>query len=136
MNSVQDPARSNLLLALLVLHMAASLWHHIHNGQFLDEYPNLPKGVPAALALAVAVWVVTSAIGLAGYYWVCNGRRLLGFGAMGLYAAYGLLAFTHYTLAPMSAHTLVQNATILSEGLTGLLLFVTVMVFLVRDSEK
>jgi hypothetical protein len=77
---------------------------------------------------------VTSAIGLAGYYWACTGRRLLGFGAMGLYAAYGLLAFTHYTLAPMSAHTLVQNATILGEGLTALLLLGTVMVFIAKDS--
>ena len=94
----------------------------------------LPPGMAAGGAYVA--WIFTSAVGLAGYYWVCNGKRLLGFGAMGLYAAYGLLAFTHYTLAPMSAHTLVQNATILSEGLTGLLLFVTVMVFLVRDSEK
>jgi len=132
----RDPARSNLLLALLIVHMAASLWHHIHNGQFIDEYPNMPQGVPPrlSLAMAVAIWTVTSAIGLAGYYWVCNGRPLLGFGAMGLYAAYGLLAFTHYTLAPMSAHTLVQNATILGEGLTALLLLGTVMAFIAKDS--
>ena len=135
MIAVRDPARSNLLLALLVVHMAASLWHHIHNGQFMDEYPNMPRGVPHPLALAVAVWLVTSAIGLAGYYGACNGRRLLGFGAMGLYAAWGLLAFSHYTLAPMSAHSFVQNTTILGEGLTALLLFTTVIVFLARTKE-
>jgi hypothetical protein len=135
MIAVRDPARSNLLLALLILHMAASLWHHIHNGQFIDEYPGMPKGVPATLAFAVTAWTATSAVGLAGYYWVCNGRRLLGFGAMGLYAAYGLLAFTHYTLAPMSAHSFVMNATILGEALTGLLLLVTVIVFLARTKE-
>jgi hypothetical protein len=136
MIAARDPARSNLLLALLIVHMAASLWHHIHNGQFIDEYPNMPQGVPPrlSLAMAVAIWTVTSAIGLTGYYWACTGRRLLGFGAMGLYAAYGLLAFTHYTLAPMSAHTLVQNATILGEGLTALLLLGTVMVFIAKDS--
>ena len=133
----RDPARSNLLLALLIVHMAASLWHHIHNGQFIDDYPNMPRGVPANLSLgfAVVAWTVTSAVGLAGYYWVCNGRRLLGFGAMGLYAAYGVLAFTHYTLAPMSAHTPVMNATILGEALTGLLLLVTVIVFVARTPE-
>ena len=136
MSATRDPARSNLLLGLLIVHMAASLWHHLHNGQFMDEYPNMPQGIPPAIALglAAAVWVVTSALGLAGYYLVCNGRRLIGFGAMGLYAAWGLLAFTHYSLAPMSAHSLVQNATILSEGLTALLLFVTVLTFLARDS--
>jgi len=133
MSAVLNPARSNLLLALLILHMAASLWHHIHNGQFADEYPNMPTGFP--IWIAYAAWAVTTAVGLAGYYWVCNGRRLLGFGAMGLYAAYGLLAFGHYTMAPMSAHTLVQNATILSEALTAMLLLGTVMAFLVKDRD-
>ena len=133
MSAARDPARSNLLLGLLLVHMAASLWHHIHNGQFLDEYPNMPTGFP--VWTAYIAWTVTTAVGLAGYYWVCNGYRLLGFGAMALYAGYGLLAFGHYTLAPMSAHTLVQNATILSEALTALLLMGTVMVFLVRDRD-
>jgi hypothetical protein len=54
---------------------------------------------------------------------------------MGLYAAYGLLAFTHYMLAPMSAHTLVQNATILSEALSALLLMGTVIAFLVKERD-
>jgi len=133
----RDPAASKLLLALLILHMAASLWHHIHNGHYLDEYPALPRGVPPGMAAtgAYVAWIFTTAVGLAGYYWVCNGKQLLGFGAMGLYAAYGLLAFSHYMLAPMSAHTLVQNATILSEGLTALLLLGTVLVLLVRMKE-
>lgn len=134
MSAERNPARSNLLLALLILHMAASLWHHIHNGQFADEYPNMPTGVPPVVAYIA--WGITTAVGLAGYYAVCNGYRLLGFGAMGLYAAYGLLAFGHYTLAPMSAHTLVMNATILGEALTGALLLGTVMVFLVRDRDS
>ena len=133
MNTEREPARSNLLLAVLMLHMAASLWHHIHNGNFADEYPNLRGDFP--VWIAYIAWGVTAAVGLAGYYAVCNGRRLLGFGAMGLYAAYGLLAFGHYTLAPMSAHTLVQNATILSEGLTAVLLLVTVIVLLVKMKE-
>ena|SRR5712691_9323476 len=133
MSLESNPARSNLLLVLLLVHMAASLWHHIHNGQFLDEYPNMPRGVPPVFAYIA--WIVTSAVGLAGYYWVCNGRRLLGFGAMGLYAAYGLGALGHYMFAPMSAHTFVMNATILSEALTGALLLGTVMVFLVKDKD-
>ena len=130
---VREPARSNLLLTLLIVHMAASLWHHIHNGHFAAEYPKLPAGFPAWIAYSA--WGVTTAVGLAGYYAVRHGRQLLGFAAMGLYASYGLLAFSHYSLAPMSAHTLVQNATILSEGLTALLLLVTVIVLLVRMKE-
>ena len=131
--AAREPSRSKLLLALFMLHMAASLWHHIHNGHFAAEYPKLGGGFP--VWVAYVAWGVTSAVGLAGYYAVCTGRRLLGFAAMGLYASYGLLAFTHYKLAPMSAHTLVQNATILSEGLTALALLITVMVLLVRMKE-
>jgi hypothetical protein len=134
MDAARDPARSNLLLAILLLHMTASLWHHIHNGQFAGEYPNMPAGVPPVVAYVA--WGITTAVGLAGYYAVCNGHRLLGFGLMGLYAAYGLLAFGHYKLAPMSAHTPVMNATILSEALTAMLLLGTVIVFLVKDRDS
>ena len=129
----RDPARSKLLLALLIVHMSASLWHHIHNGSYPDEYPNIPTGVPAAAA--IVVWAITTSVGLAGYYWVCTGRRLLGFAAMVVYSAYGLLAFFHYKLAPMSAHTVVANATILGEGVTGLLLLITVAMFLAKDRD-
>jgi hypothetical protein len=133
MIAARDPARSKLLLTLLLVHMAASLWHHVHNGYFADEYPGMPGGFPPAIAYVA--WGVTTALGVAGYYLACSGRRVLGFGVMGLYAAYGLLAFTHYKLAPVAAHTLVMNATILSEALTGLLLLGTVFVFLVKDSD-
>jgi len=129
----REPSRSNLLLALFILHMAASLWHHIHNGHFAAEYPKLGGGFP--VWIAYVAWGVTSAVGLAGYYAVCKGYQLLGFSVMGLYASYGLLAFAHYKLAPMSAHTLVQNATILSEGLTAALLLGTVIVLLVKMKE-
>src|SRR5687767_8105706 len=102
MIDARDPGRSNLLLTLLLVHMAASLWHHIHNGHFAGEYPNMPTGFPPAIAYVA--WGVTTALGLAGYYWACNGRRLLGFSVLGLYASYGLLAFAHYKLAPMAGH--------------------------------
>jgi hypothetical protein len=129
----RDPARSKLLLALLMIHMSASLWHHIHNGAYADEYPNMPTGFHPALALVV--WVVTTAVGLAGYYWVCTERRLLGLATMGIYAAYGLLAFSHYTLAPMSAYTPVANATIWGEGVTGLVLLITVIRFVAKGRD-
>src|SRR5258708_14078812 len=92
----RDLARPNLLLALLMLHMAASLSHHIHNGHYLDEYPALPRGVPPGMAAtgAYVAWIFTTVVGLAGCYWGCNGKRLLVFGAMGLVAAYARLPCT------------------------------------------
>jgi hypothetical protein len=133
MISGRDPARSNLLLGLLLAYMAASLAHHIHNAQFIDEYPNMPTGFP--VWIAYVVWTAVTAVGLAGFYFCLRpGYRLLGFGALAVYAAYGLLVLAHYTLAPISAHTFIANATIWLEALTAALLLGTVALFLVRDS--
>ena len=129
----RDPSRSNLLLALLVAYMAGSFVHHFHNAQFIDEYPNMPTGFPAWFAYFV--WGVVTAVGLAGYYAVRRGKELLGLGALGLYAAYGLLVLGHYKLAPISAHTLGANVTIWIELLTAALLLGTVAVFLVKGRD-
>jgi hypothetical protein len=126
-------ARSNLLLACLLAYMAASFLHHFHNAQFIDEYPNMPTGLPPALAYVV--WSAVTMVGLAGYYGVRHGRELLGFAVLALYAAYGLLVLGHYKLAPMSAHTLGANVTIWLELVTAALLLGTVAVFLVRGRD-
>ena len=53
-----------------------------NNAQFIDEYPNMPTGFPAALAYVV--WGAVTAVGLAGYYGVRRGRELLGFAVLAL----------------------------------------------------
>ena len=112
-----------LLLVALIAYGVASLFHFTHNAVFIDAYPNLPASLtPARVYLA---WVVEAALGVCGYILVTRGLRLLGLSMIALYAALGFDGLAHYSLAPMSAHTIAMNLTIWCEVLAAtVLLFV------------
>ncbi|HTM59526.1 MAG TPA: hypothetical protein VL199_04125 [Burkholderiales bacterium] len=129
----RDAAKSKLLLGFLLAYMVGSFIHNFHNAQFIDEYPNMPRGFP--VALAYVVWGTVTAVGLAGYYAVRRGRELLGLGLVGAYAAFGLLVLGHYKLAPVSAHSIGANVTIAIELVTAALLLGTVIVLLVKGKD-
>lgn len=133
MSPERDAAKSNLLLGVLLAYMAGSFIHHFHNAQFIDEYPNMPGGFPAAIAYVV--WGTVTAIGLAGFYLARRGRELVGLALVGAYAAYGLLVLGHYNLAPVSAHTTGANLTIGLELITAVLLLGTVAVLLIKGKD-
>jgi hypothetical protein len=115
MNS--PPNRS--LLALVLVHAAASLLHFVHNATFLADYPNMPAWIsPGGIH---AVWVGEAAIGAAGVLLFLRGR-MLGLALIAIYAVLGLGGLDHYTLAPISAHTAAMNATIWLEMATGITL--------------
>jgi hypothetical protein len=133
MNPERDAAKTNLLLGFLLAYMVGSFIHHFHNAQFIAEYPNMPGGFP--VAIAYVVWGIVTLVGLLGYYFARRGHELIGLGAVGAYAAYGLLVLGHYTLAPISAHTLGANVTIALECVTAALLLGTVMVLLVKGKD-
>jgi hypothetical protein len=106
---------SRLLLAAVLLYAAASLLHHVHNAEFLAEYPHMPAWITPAVVYAA--WAATTAIGLAGLLWY---RPLLF-----LYALLGLYGLAHYALAPFSTHSLAMNVTILLEAVTASLLLIS-----------
>jgi hypothetical protein len=109
------------LVVLLVLHTAASLLHFVHNAAFLDDYPNMPAWIsPAGI---YAVWFAEAAIGALGAILLLRGRRA-GLLLIAIYAVLGLGGLDHYTLAPVSAHTLAMNSTIWLETVTAVLLLV------------
>ena len=111
------------LLALVLVHAAASLLHFVHNATFLADYPNMPEWLsPAGV---YGVWLVQAAIAAVGVVLMFRGRRI-GLVLIAIYAVLGFAGLDHYTLAPMSAHTLAMNATIWLEFATGLLLLVFV----------
>ena len=95
-----------VLIALLAC-VAATLFHHIHNAEFLNQYPNLPAWLsPAGV---YGAWLAATAIGLAGYWWRRRGLLIA-------YGCYGLGGLAHYVLAPVSAHTLAMNLSIWLEA--------------------
>jgi hypothetical protein len=95
-----------LPLALIAV-AAATLFHHVHNAEFLRDYPNLPAWL--SRPGVYAAWLIATAIGVIGY-------RLRHRGLLVLYACYGLDGLAHYALAPMSAHTPMMNITIWLEA--------------------
>jgi len=119
MNSL--PNRS--LLALVLAHAAASLVHFVHNATFLADYPNMPAWI-SPLGI-YGVWLAEAAVGATGVLLFLRGRSS-GLALIAIYAALGFGGLDHYTLAPISAHTVAMNATIWLETATGIILLVFV----------
>ena len=119
MNSIANRS----LIALVLVHTATSLLHFVHNAVFLEDYPNMPVWIsPAGV---YAVWLGEAAIGAAGALLWIRGR-VVGLALIAIYAVLGLGGLDHYTLAPMSAHTIAMNATIWLETATGIALLALV----------
>jgi uncharacterized membrane protein len=99
-----------ILRGLLLVYLAASLLHFIHNAEYAAAYPSLPAWITRSSVYAT--WLGITAIGVLGY--VCYQRRwvVAGLVLLGLYAAAGLDGLLHYTLAPMDSHTHTMNFTI------------------------
>jgi hypothetical protein len=99
--------------AALIAFAIASLVHFTHNAEYLRDYPNMPSGwMRGHVYLA---WLGMTALGLAGWLLFVRGWRRTGLALLLVYAVLGLDSLGHYVLAPMSAHTVAMNATILAE---------------------
>jgi hypothetical protein len=114
-----------LLSSALAACVIATFVHHVHNAQFLDEYPNMPGSLsPAVVYLA---WLGATTVGLCGYALLRRGWRFAGGGLLLAFGAYALDGLLHYALAPVAAHSLAMNATIAAEAVTGTLLAAAVV---------
>ena len=121
---------AGVLLAFVLAYGAASLLHHVHNAEFLNEYPNMP--VWLSRAWVYAAWGSVTATGVAGFALVHRGYRFAGLSLLAVYAALGLDGLAHYAVAPVSAHTRAMNITICLEVATALLLLAAVVAFMLR----
>lgn len=108
------------LLALLALYCAASLVHFAHNAQFLADYPNMPAWLSPLQVMGA--WLAVSAVGMLGLLALRTRWPLAGLLLIAAYAGLGFDGLAHYSLAPMSAHSLAMNLTIWSEVLAAALL--------------
>jgi hypothetical protein len=115
---------------LLLAYAAASLAHHVHNAEFLADYPNMPRWITRPAVYAA--WLGETMLGAAGYLLLRRGHPAVGLGLVGLYAVLGFDAFAHYVLAPAAAHTAAMNATIWLEAAAAALVFVAVAVLAKR----
>ena len=101
------------LLILMLAFATGSLVHFIHNAEFLKSYPGLPPNWTRAGVYGV--WLGITAVGGAGYALLRHGYQRTGLVVVAAYSLFGLDSLGHYLLAPMSAHSLGMNATILLE---------------------
>jgi hypothetical protein len=97
----------------MLVYGAASLLHFIHNAEYLADYPGLPgtwtrEGV-------YLVWLGVTLTGVVGWLLARKGHETIGLLLIALFAIAGLDSLGHYVLAPVSAHTLAMNGTILVE---------------------
>jgi len=109
-------------IALLAC-VAATLFHHIHNAEFLDHYPNMPTWLSPLRVYAA--WSAATAIGVIGYWSLRRGYKTSGLALLLAYGCYGLDGLAHYALAPMSAHSATMNVTIWLEAVTAVALLTT-----------
>ena len=120
---------------LLMFNIAASLFHFLHNMIYFDAYPNEPEWLsPGRIDI---VWLVITPLGLLGYLLYCRRRHFASLLLLYLYGLMGLGGLGHYLLAPISAHTLMMNLSILLESAAALLLlgYVGAMQFTSRRSR-
>ena len=129
MNSRPPQDAEAALLPLMFVYGAASLLHFIHNAVYLRDYPNLPAWLTAGGV--VAAWLLVAAVGVLGYQLYSRISRVAGLIVIAAYAVLGFGGLDHYTVAPVAAHTVAMNLTILLEAATAavLLIFVARCVF-------
>ena len=113
------------LLVLVLIYCFASLVHFIHIAEYLAEYPGLPASwTKAGVYLA---WVGMTCVGILGCFLVYRGHQVIGLLTVAIYALLGVDSLAHYVVAPLSAHTVAMNITILLEVTAGGLLFIETM---------
>ena len=126
MSDTRKAAPDPVLLFLILAYCVASLLHFAHNAAYLRDYPNMPPSLTAARIYAT--WCGITAVGVAGYWLRRAGYRVAGLVVLAVYAALGFAGLEHYTLAPVSAHSLGMNLTIGFEALAAAALLIAVCV--------
>lgn len=121
----ESPAlRMGVLLALLLAYAVASLFHHVHNAEFLNQYPNLPAWL--SRSQVYGAWLSVTSVGVLGYLLLRWQHRITGLIVLGVYGLLGLDGLAHYAIAPVTAHTLAMNLSIVLEVVTAILLLTAV----------
>ena len=116
--------RNSALLSVILLYGATSLIHFMHNAIYLDLYPNMPPWLTPFGVLAS--WLVIAGTGALGYWLFRKGLTAIGLAVLALYAALGFGGLDHYVIAPVSAHSMAMNATIVTEVIAASVLLVVI----------
>ena len=108
------------LSQLMLVYGVASLLHFMHNAIYVHDYPNLPAWLTSGGV--AAAWAVVALTGTMGYLLYSRVSRIAGLVTIAIYALFGIAGLDHYTVAPIAAHTLAMNLTIVLEVMASLAL--------------
>jgi hypothetical protein len=125
-------SRTRTLLLLMIVYGTASLLHFVHNAVYIQSYPNLPAWItPFGV---YASWCVIASVGVLGYWLFLKVSQAIGLVIIAVYALLGFGGLDHYVVAPMSAHSIAMNASILAEvsAASVLLIFVALCALFAR----
>lgn len=126
--------RDSALLTCMLIYGVMSLVHFLHNAVYLRLYPNMPAWLTPVGVLAS--WLVIAAIGALGYWLFLRGLKAIGLVTIAIYAALGFGGLDHYAIAPVSAHSLAMNGSIVGEVIAAAALLVaTAREFLAAVSD-
>ena len=112
------------LLAALGAYAFATTLHFLHNGYFLEQYPNMPEWISRDEVLVSLA--IVHLLGFLGCALLYIGASIIGYVALAAYAALGFDGLAHYSLAGFTRHTVIMNFTILFEVLAAAVLFIAV----------
>jgi hypothetical protein len=121
------------LIPFLLAYAAASLVHHVHNAELINEYPYMPAWL--SRAGVYSAWFGVTAIGITGYVLMRSQYRVVGLIVLAVYGFFGLYGLAHYAIAPVSAHTFAMSLTIWLEVVTAILLLMALARFAWRLSR-
>ena len=124
------------MLLLVLVYGAASLLHFAHNAAYLHEYPNLPASLTSTGVCAA--WCGVAAVGALGYWLYRRISRVAGLLTIAIYGTLGFGGLDHYAVAPIAAHSITMNLTILGEvaAASALLIFVARLLLHARPIER
>lgn len=125
-----NKSMSERLPRLILVYVAASLIHFVHNAEFLADYPNLP--LSWTRSGVYGGWLLMTMVGMGGWILISRGYQA-GLLLLGVYAVLGWDSLAHYFVAPFSEHTVGMNLTILLEVTAASLVFVEVLRQLIRQ---
>ncbi len=130
MSKVGDkPHKKRTLEVLLLAYLAASFLHSIQDAEYARAHP-LP-GLESAFSVYIT-WVAISTIGLLGYLLYRSQLRWVGQALLGLYAAVGLDAASHYARAPIAAYSRAMNISIFVEVVMAFTLLLYLLITVKR----
>lgn len=119
---------------LLLLYAAASLFHFVHNAEYLAQYPNLPASWSRA-GVYIA-WCCVTAPGVIGYFLYRRGYSDVGLTLLAVYAGLGFGGLLHYTRASFHLHSTMMNATIWTEAAAAALVLMNLASLAVRGAKR